>query len=250
MRVLLITLAIGSEYYAFYRSTFMKSQENYAKKHGYDFHVVTHFPEADFMTENYPKNRSTITMHKILVCSQEWSDSYDMIIFIDADILIHPDSPPLHSYMDYGEKIGIVDEFSQPTPEKRIALQAKNGWETSATEYHALCGLHLETPHALNTGVLVFQPKYHRNFLEKIFKKYIQFCDRHPRGDIFEQTAIGYELQKNQCFTLLPNKFNTLWAIHKWDNPELNLKEFFDTTWFLHFAGKVDLDKISRLKMV
>jgi hypothetical protein len=125
MRVLLITLAIGSEYYAFYRSTFMKSQENYAKKHGYDFHVVTHFPEAEFMTENYPKNRSTITMHKILVCSQEWSDSYDMIIFIDADILIHPDSPPLHSYMDYGEKIGIVDEFSQPTPEKRIALQAK-----------------------------------------------------------------------------------------------------------------------------
>ena len=47
--------------------------------------------------------------------------------------------------------------------------------------------------------------------------------------------------------TLLPNKFNTLWAIYKWETPELNLKEFFDTTWFLHFAGKVDMEAIPSL---
>lgn len=250
MRVLLVTLAIGTEYLRFYKETFLKSQETYAEKYGYDFHVITYFPEANFMKEEYPKNRATITLHKILVCSQEWSDAYDMIIFIDADILIHPDSPAIHNYMDYGEKIGIVDEFSQPTLEKRIELQKKNGWETSATDYHALCGLQLETLHALNTGVLVLQPKKHKVFLEQIFKKYIFHCDGHPRGDIFEQTAIGYELQKADCFTLLPNKFNTLWAIHKWDTPELNLEDFFKETWFLHFAGKVDLDKVHTLKMV
>jgi hypothetical protein len=247
MKVLLTTLAIGSDYYAFYRFTFMKSQEDYAKRCGYDFHVSTHFPEATFMKEEVPQTRGTLTMHKILVCSQEWSEKYDMIIFIDADVLIHKNAPPLHDYMDYKEKIGIVDEFSQPTPEKRIALQRKNGWETSATEYHALCGLQLETPHALNTGLLVLQPKHHRVLLEQIFKKYIQHCNGHPRGDIFEQTVIGYELQKAECFTLLPNTFNTLWAIHKWSTPELNLEEFYHTTWFLHFAGKVDLEALPTL---
>ncbi len=246
MRVLLVTLAIGSEYYKFYKGTFMKSQETYAKRCGYDFHVMTHFPEVPFM-EEFSQNRGNITMHKILVCSQEWSENYDFIVFVDADILIHPDAPPIHSFMHFGDTIGIVDEFSQPTPEKRAALQAKCGWETTATEYHALCNLHLETPHALNTGVLVFQPKIHREFLENIFKKYIHYCGIHPRGDIFEQTAIGYELQKAKCFTILPNKFNTLWSIHKWDNPELKLKDFFDTTWFLHFAGKGDLDAVPSL---
>ena len=247
MRVLLVTLAIGSDYYAFYRFTFMKSQEAYAKRHGYDFHVMTHFPEVSFLKKDIQQNRGNITMHKILVCSQEWSENYDFIVFIDADILIHPDAPPIHSCMDFGDTIGIVDEFSQPTPERRIALQAKNGWETSATEYHALCGFQLDTPYALNTGVLVLQPKKHRDLLEQIFSRYISECGLHPRGDIYEQTAIGYELQKANCFTRLPNKFNTLWAIHKWDTPELNLKEFFDNTWFLHFAGKVDMEAIPSL---
>jgi hypothetical protein len=51
--------------------------------------------------------------------------------------------------------------------------------------------------------------------------------------------VIQYELHKANCFIVLPNKFNTLW-----DNLELNLKEFFDTTWFLHFAGKIDIEAI------
>ena len=224
----------------------MKSQEAYAKRCGYDFHVMTHFPEVPFMG-NVPRNRGNVTMYKILVCSQEWQHEYEYIIFVDADILIHPNAPPIHNYIDLGDTIGIVDEYSQPTPEERIELQKNRGWETSARDYHSLCEFTLETPHVFNTGVLVLQPKKHRELLERIFQTYIYQCGLHPRGDIFEQTAIGYELQKANCFTILPNTFNTIWALYKWSNPTINLKEFFDSTWFLHFAGKVDLEAVPSL---
>jgi hypothetical protein len=245
--ILLVSLAIGNEYLEAYKKTFLKSHEAYAKKCGYDFHVVTFFQEAPFLEQDYERSFLTISMQKILVCSQEWTDQYDTILFIDADVLIHPDAPPLHSAMDYGDKIGIVDEFSQPTREARVALQTRMGWETTGKEYYALCGLDLDCPYVLNTGVLVLQPKKHRPLLESIFKKYIEACKSHPRGFIFEQTVIGYELIQANSYILLPNSFNRLWALQAWTDGSTDLEEFFNQNYFLHFAGKIGLDRVPSL---
>lgn len=245
--ILLTTLAIGREYLDFYRKNFMESHEDYAKRCGYDFHVITYYPEAPFMTMEYPTSYTTISFHKLLVCSQEWSEKYEMILFVDADILISKDAPPLHTAIEYGEKIGIVDEFSQPTYLKRIGIQKNMGWETSGQEYYSLCGLNLNSDHILNTGVLVLQPQKHRAFLESIFEKYIQFAEEHPRGFIFEQTVISYELITQNNYVLLPNKFNTIWALYKWDDPSSNLVDLFKQSWFLHFAGRVDIEKAASL---
>ena len=106
----------------------------YCDKHGYDFKVVTEYLDKNIQI------RSTISFNKILVCGQEWSAAYDFIIFIDADIIINSNAPPIHSYMDYGSCIGLIDEWSQPTNERRIKIQKMNGWETSASEYYKLCG--------------------------------------------------------------------------------------------------------------
>ena len=96
MKVLLVTIAIGNQYLRQYELLFKTSQENYAKKCGYDFKVITDFLDKD--KDN--KYNSTISFNKILVCSQEWSNNYDFIIFVDADILININSPPIHNYID------------------------------------------------------------------------------------------------------------------------------------------------------
>ena len=243
MKVLLVTIAVGEKYLTEYNNLFYESQYNYAKKHGYDFKVIT-----DFLDKNI-KESSTISFNKILVCNQEWSNDYDFIIFIDADILININSPSIHNYIDYGDCIGIIDEYSQPSKERRLKIQQNMGWETSAVDYYKLCGLDIKTDMVLNSGVLVMQPKLHNDFLQNIYNKYILQSISHYRGFHFEQSCIGYEIQKNNLCKVIDNKFNALWALTKMDNIEnISLNSFFNENYFIHFAGHVDFDNIKQIQ--
>ena len=243
MKVLLTTVAIGEKYLEEYNNLFGESQRNYALKNGYDFKVIT-----DFLDQKN-KHKTTVSFNKILVCSQEWSNNYDFIIFVDADILININSPPIHSHIDYGDSIGIVDEYSQPSKKRRLKIQQKMGWEASATDYYKLCGLDIQTDMVLNTGVLVLQPKKHKDFLQGIYNKYIQQSITHDRGFHFEQSCIGYEIQKAQMYKVIDNKFNAIWGLIKMDNRKnITLNKYFNKKYFTHFAGRVDFNKIKRLK--
>jgi len=242
MKILLTTLAIGDKYLEQYKKLFYDSQYNYALKHGYEFKVITEYLDPNL------KNNDTISFNKILVCNQNWSNHYDLIIFIDADILINKNAPPIHTFIDYGDCIGIIDEFSQPTTEKRIQLQKRMGWEKNASEYYKLCGFDINTSISFNSGVLVLQPKLHNQLLVNIYNKHVLQSINHPRGLHFEQSAIGYEIQKANAFKVLDNKFNAVWGIYKLDNPTTNLQEFFNNNYFIHFAGKLDYDKVPLLK--
>jgi len=232
MKVILVTIAIGEKYLTDYNNLYYESQKNYALKHGYDFKVIT-----DFLDKTI-KEKSTISFNKILVCNQEWSNDYDFVIFIDADILINIDSPAIHNYIDYEGCIGIIDEYSQPSKERRLKLQEKFGWEKTAVDYYKLCGFEIETDMVFNSGVLVLQPKKHSLFLQNLYNKYILKSISHRRGFHFEQSCIGYEIQKNNLFKVLDNKFNALWGLTKWENLENHsLNNFFNENYFIHFAG-------------
>jgi hypothetical protein len=243
-KVLLVTIAIGDGYLDQYKRLFHESQKNYASKNGYEFKVVT-----EFLDKNINEN-STISFNKILVCSQEWSNDYDFIIFIDADILININSPPIHNYINYGNCIGIIDEYSQPSKERRLKLQEKMGWEKCATDYYKLCGFDIETDMVFNSGVLVMQPKIHKHFLKKIYDKYIKQSISHSRCFHFEQSCIGYEIQKEKLYKVLDNRFNAVWGLTKSINIEnITLNDYFNKNYFIHFAGHIDYDKINEIKM-
>ena len=243
MKVLLVTIAIGEKYIEEYNNLFYESQKNYALKHGYDFKVIN-----DFLDRNI-QNNSTVSFNKILVCNQEWSDDYDFIIFIDADILININSPPIHNYIDYEDCIGIIDEYSQPSKERRLKIQQIMGWETSATDYYKLCEFDIQTDMVFNSGVLVLQPKKHKDFLQNLYNKYIVESISHYRGFHFEQSCIGYEIQKNNLYKVLDNKFNAVWALTKIDNIEnITLNEYLNENYFTHFAGHVDFDKVKQIQ--
>jgi hypothetical protein len=246
MKILLITLAIGDKYLQMYNLLFRKSQENYAKKYGYDFMVLDKFISSETNFSN--QHPHLISFQKILVCSQSFSSKYDIIIFIDADILINTNTPPLHNLKDWGNNIGIVDEYSQPTPELRIQLQKNNNWETTATDYYKLAGLDINTNKLLNTGVLVMQPKKHSQFLVNIYNKYAKQAINHFRGFNYEQSCIGYELQINNNYILIDNKWNALWALYKnIGNKYKTLQEIYNNNYFIHFAGKCDIHLVNQI---
>lgn len=204
----------------------------------------------NYYLDKNPKNRhyTNISINKLLLCSQEWSDVYDFIILVDADILININSPPLHNYYDYKYYIGVIDEYSQPTKERRISIQRKMGWETSATDYYKLCGFNINTDMVFNGGVYVMQPKIHKEFLEELYNKYIDISLNHIRGFHFEQSCIGYYLQNNNLYKVLDNKFNAVWSLTKLDNiNNISLEDFFKQNYFIHFAGHCDHDKVRAL---
>jgi hypothetical protein len=237
-KVLLVVIAITPWYLDLYSTIFRRSHELYAKKHGYDFRIVSE------MLDYTVNHTSAFSFQKILVCSQDWSKDYDIIVCIDADIFINPNSPPIHNYCDWQGKIGIVDEYgNQEGSPSGPSFRARIAQEGTPTDYYQkVPGLDIETKMELNTGVMVFQPRLHADFLRKVFDKYVRGCMTSDRGFHYEQSTVGYELQKNNLYTLLPNKFNALWGVSKY-NPEtahISLLDFYQANYFIHFAGNVD----------
>jgi len=125
------------------------------------------------------------------------------------------------------------------------------GWEENATEYYKLCDLHINTDIVLNTGVLVLQPKIHADFLQKIYDKYIIQSITHYRKFHFEQSCIGYELQTTNTYVIIDNKFNAIWGLTKFKkNNNIGLEDFFKQNYFIHFAGRVDFNKVVYLNKI
>lgn len=239
-KVLLATIAIGDKYVQQYNLLFRSSHENYAKKHGYDFKVVTEYLDKNLC------HVDAITFNKILVCSQEWSKQYDYIVLVDADVLININSLPIHKSIDFENCIGIVNEYSQPTSEIRLKIQDVMGWESNAREYYKLAQLNIDTKMVFNTGVMVFQPKIHSEFLDNIYNAYVSKSINHPRKYHYEQSCIGYELQKQRKYKLLDNKWNIIWSLYKMTGA--HLEEVFKQNYFIHFAGNTDLNSVSELQ--
>jgi hypothetical protein len=238
-KILLTTIVIGNEYQEKYRKYYYENHLAYAKKQGYSFHVVTDFIDSS------NRQLSFISLQKILVCSTPISQSYSKVIVVDADILFNINSAgALHEISKYPDKISIVDEFSQPSLEERVRLSVKFGYEKSASEYYGMAGFNLNTNRVLNTGLMIFSPGIHKDYLEKIYLEGITIGLNHPRGFHYEQSLVGYHLQKDDMYELLPSEWNAIWAwYHHSKGDQLTLKTFFDENKAIHFAGAHAFEK-------
>lgn len=241
---LLVTVVIGPLYQRMYKALFYENHKAFARKFGYDIHVVT-----DFLDKKQAHS-CFISLQKSLVCSQAFSARYNKLIYVDADILFNLQNASPHDLLVDNEKIYIADEFSQPSPNTRLEIQRLNNWERTATEYYALADLVLETESVLNTGFMVLCPDLHKNILEDIYAEATRIGFNHPRGGFhFEQAMIGYAFQKNNCWKALPNEWNALWAIQKMaPGNTTSLSDFFAQNKAVHFAGKSDLNLIPELQ--
>lgn len=236
MKVALVTLAIGEQYIQQHARIFMPSQRHYAKRHGYHYKVITEYSGPI-------RHPALICLEKQLICCQPWTSDYDIIIYIDADMIIHPNAPPIHEEIRSDDSIVMVDEMSQPTRADRHSLQVKNGWESSVPEYYKKAGLDFQTDIIYNGGLIIWnRPTRFTQMCHDLYMKHALEQIGHPRLYHYEQAIINYTYQRAGLCKALDSKWNAIWALHKETTFGGNLSEFIEQNYFVHLAGHYDYE--------
>lgn len=250
MKCAVVTIAIGTSYISNYNRIFRKHTENYCKKYGYDFIVISEYS----LPAKYPIN-PFVNIMKWTLPYREDLQQYERIMIVDADIILTPACPSFHD-IELNGKIGVVDEYSQPTPSLRIDIQKNYGFETSAVEYYERhIGFKINTTRVFNGGLYICSPSQHGPFFKSIFDKHVDgtfTCKTIPFH--YEQGMFGYELQTQNLYTLLENPWNMIWPIvsHRFhigrkDKPEY-AKELYTTANAIHFCANMDWDIAASLE--
>jgi hypothetical protein len=251
MKCAIATVAIGEAYQSSHAAIFKPSVQRYVDRHNYDLFVFT-----DYIGDRQHRDPRCATFMKMLVPYHEAVRSHDILMVLDVDILISAKAPVFHT-LDVGSKIGVVDEWCQPTREERVKFQVTNGLETSASEYYRLAGFALESEILINSGMFVCAPRVHGAFFRDIVARHTETQRSHPRGIHFEQAMFGYELQTNDLAHLLPIAWNRLWPQYRraaklrtsavtdvrerWSDLK-RFREVFDGSFLLHMTGGLDHD--------
>lgn len=242
MKCAVVTVAVGEKYLKEYNQLFRANTEDYCKRNGYDFHVIT-----DYIFED-PKYRQPVFVDimKWTIAYAPQFQMYDRIAIVDADILITPNCPPLES-LDLKDTIGVVNEYTQPSPLLRHQLQIINGHaDTTPTEYykHHL-GIDIGADAVFNGGLLIVSPKHHGEWFRTIFNRHADgtlTAKHHPFH--YEQASLGVELIDANNTTVLDNRWNVIWPIAV--NPfiagsrpvdQLN-RELYQQSYMVHYCGR------------
>jgi hypothetical protein len=230
----IFTVCIGEEYIRRYEAIFHSSVRRYAANYDYDLYIIPNYLHP----EKY-RSPSYISFMKHFVPITDLAERYEKIMVIDADILINENSPPFH-LLDTEDKIGVIDEYRQPTPEEREEIQRKNDWPVGATAYYDLFNLKIDTVNLINSGVFICNPKLHYHFFANLITKHIDLALNHKYGFHYEQAVFGYELQKQNLYKFIDEKWNKIWGLYKQDEQGSNFMQVYDDSYLLHMTGGMD----------
>lgn len=207
----IVTLAIGETYWQRWQKYCQDNWQIYADKYGYDLICI----DKPLDTLERAQARSP-AWQKCLVLSQDFSDKYERIVWMDSDILINSASAPEIAENIAIEKVGAVNYWDYPTPElfaqmliRLYEYNEANGFkyakDSSAKEYYSNYGLPAEFAEVVQTGVLVLSPKHHREVLERAYYGYEEKGG--PEWH-YEMRPLSYELLKADCVQWIDGRFN------------------------------------------
>ncbi|MGB3509985.1 MAG: hypothetical protein WBA93_12230 [Microcoleaceae cyanobacterium] len=149
-----------------------------------------------------------------MILSQEFSQNYERIVWVDSDILINWYNAPCIVTDVAIEKVGAV--LSWATANEKLSTEAQTRlfthWgitdEITAKSTYIKYGLPGDFDRIVQSGVLVLSPKYHRHILEEI---YYQYEDR----GYGEMAPVSYELLKSELVQWIDYRYNLTWMIQK-----------------------------------
>ena len=263
MRVAVVTLAVGQAFLDRWKFQCEAGWRAYCQRHNYDLVVL------DEMLDDSPRaQRRSPSWQKCLILRAPALAAYDRVIWVDADVVINPQSPPIVSNVPI-EKIGAVDEFTYPTPETReqtikcliehwrgVDKRVSDNWTSflDPADWHAFAGLPRRGQHIIQAGVLVLSPRCHRELLEHVYDVY----EDSGGGEMnYEMRPLSFEIQENGLQYWIDSRFNALVYLLLLQS-ELILKRPLSSNWqlsaflkseyarnyFLHFAGRQDLMRL------
>lgn len=258
----IVTLAIGTEYLDMFERFCRTNWTKYALKHGYD--IIVHTEPLDNSDRARSRNPA---WQKCLILSDDRIKNYDQVVWIDADILINPNSPDITDNVPIN-KIGAVDAYSTPSKlEYYESLKSLYDYyraqnmefvdSSTPTAYHAAFGLEGDFDVVVQTGVLVCSPSHHRDLFELVYSKY---DDKGGAPWNYEMRPLSFEILTRGLEFWLSPKFNMPWIyIRQFYYPFLNNPNLLErkmeryhprislkakcvtvaylNNYFLHFAG-------------
>jgi hypothetical protein len=252
MKCAIATVVIGENHQSAYATIFKPSVERYVARHGYDLVVFD-----DYLADPGDAGEPVINFEPLRVPFHERVCGYDRVMVLDVDVLISSKAPPFHT-LDLGAKIGVVDEWCQPSREERRRFQVINGLVPTAREYHALGGFAIDSESVINGGMFVCAPHVHGALFRSLVARHIETQRGHPWGMQFEQAMLSFELQTSGLAQFLPTSWNCLWPHHrrtpKWGAPAPNtgarerredlkrFREVLDANFLVHMTGGLDHD--------
>ncbi|MBN1680921.1 MAG: hypothetical protein JW966_11580 [Anaerolineae bacterium] len=205
----LVTLTLGAAYETCWRDVCATNWQAYADKHGFDLIAITDPLDNSPLAQNrHP------AWQKCLVLSQDWSATYDRVVWIDADILINVTQSP--SIVDDipVDKVGGVECFATPTPwyvHESLTRKYDYWGQDNAVqnftgrEFHARYGLPDDINDVIQTGVMVLSPHHHRELFEHVYHHYEE------KNMNAEMRPLSYELVKAGMVHWIDPRFNASW---------------------------------------
>lgn len=252
----IVTLAIGDFHQRSWNQLFKNSWMHYASKYNFDVFFIT------IPLDSSEKGLSTVlTWQKCLILEQQWTNLYERIIWIDADILISPRAPNIISSVQKMDTVGISYEQAQLSEVDRdILFELQHGKDISPqsrekiwNEYYRdnLKGIGFRDDmisvlnnEIFNTGVMVLSPAHHRDIFRLAYNE-----RRSNWGQ--EQPILSYILKLTQKYTIISPRFN--WLLYPVINLHLSfcdqrsnyadeilpafVKSELNKSYFLHFNG-------------
>lgn len=176
-RVALATLALGRRYEHRWRRVCEPLWRAYAERHDYEVICLT----APLDDSDRARARSP-AWQKCLILEQPIARDFDRVVWVDADVAIRPEAPPIHAGVPR-ELVGAVDEYSSPTRELHDLTLAKlyAHWESvgvpyvdnpTPADYYAAWGLAPRFDRVVQTGVMVLSPDHHAAILRRTYDRY------------------------------------------------------------------------------
>lgn len=243
MKVAIIILTVGDRYIKKFNYYFRESVEKYCKKYNYDLFVLTELIKY----ENNMDSKK-ILWQKLLI-PEKYSD-YDYVIAMDSDIYVSDNAPelPLKEIPD-GKVAGSNERKYFGNYEWREEIQRKNGWEITGKDWYNISGENRDYNDHLNSGFVIYQPKYHAKIIRKLYDDNIDNYQKYHQGD---QSILSLFLIDNNLIYWLDQRYNRVWYYWKeifypnFDSYDEKLKKEFVTNfvnlnYFSHFTSYIDV---------
>ena len=261
----LVTLVIGKYFQSLWEKHCRANWEQYAARHDADVIVL------DVPLDSSPRAQARqASWQKLLILGQPQVRDYTQVVWLDADILIHPRAAWVGDNVP-PELIGVTDEYEYPTRELnfRALTRLYRLWEkrnirfarnATPREFYTLAGFDKTFDRATQSGVMVLNPQPHRAILEHVYHN-------HEQGNLGgingEMRPLSYELLSANLVHWLAPQWNAIWWFEKAvsfpflflenESPLLSAcaTRALAKNFLLHFAGLQDelraVDLTSRL---
>lgn len=268
MKNAIVTFVIGDEYQKMYDTIFRPSVESYCKKYDIDLILLNEPFEKMTITRN---NRQELLLQKLLVCSQDWAQKYDAICWIEADILISPRAQNIFDEVK-DDKILFVEGSIYNDPFYGWVYSHKNKIttidlkEACTTSFEGFKKFGIDTEHEdmsyINEGVMVFQPKYHAEYLKNFYVNKPVHNQSAGRDNTFVADGEIWwygKVMADRKHRLINHRYNVPWNYYRrthiepYDDPKsiiIPIKNYMDNSYFCHIGDRENLDMIHLVEKI